>query len=288
MHPKVTQQIIDTYNEVGVTHVPGAFSLQWVAAMTKVIDGAINGLRDGTVEFGPDEKMRDVEFEDHGGYVRIISLYPRLPEMRALVEEKSDCAEIVADVIGSDVMRAWLDGSFLKEGDAEETATPWHNDECLFPLRGEHSPSMWVALTDVERDNAPLQTLAGSNKDAHRYVSSWAIEGAEIPPNFHPWDELLERVHAPDADIRVWEAKAGDMLVIHPKVIHASLPRTAGQDGRRIGFSLRWIGSDIRYEFNPTSKRSPFQDSALVKEGEPLPDEIIPVTWRRNGENATA
>ena len=49
MHPKVTQQIIDTYNEVGVTHVPGAFSLQWVAAMTKVIDGAINGLRDGTV-----------------------------------------------------------------------------------------------------------------------------------------------------------------------------------------------------------------------------------------------
>ena len=49
-------------------------------------------------------------------------------------------------------MRAWVDGTFLKEGSKEETATPWHNDECLFPFSGEHSPSMWVALTDMGPD----------------------------------------------------------------------------------------------------------------------------------------
>lgn len=284
MHPKVTQEIVDTYNDIGVAHVPSAFSQEWVESMSNMIDTVIDGLRAKTLSFGAHKTQRDVEFEDHGGYVRLINLYNRVPEMNALIAN-CDCAEIVADVIGSDEMRPWVDGTFVKEGTEEETATPWHNDECLFPLRGHHAPSMWVALTDVDLNNAPLQTLAGSNKDPHRYVSSWALDGVEAPANFHPWDELLERAHAPDADIRVWEAKAGDMLVIHPKTIHASLPRTAGQTGRRVGFSLRWIGSDIRYEFNPTAKRSPFQDVAGLQEGETIPEHIIPVTWRRNSEN---
>ena len=193
MHPKVTQEIIDAYKEVGVAHVPGVFAKEWVGRMTQVIDSIVAGLRDGSLVFGPHETMRDVEFEDRDGYVRLVNAYWRVPEMQALVEE-CDCAEVVADVIGSDEMRAWVDGTFLKEGNAEETATPWHNDECLFPFSGEHSPSMWVALTDMGPDNAPLLTLAGSNRDPHRYVSSWALEGTEAPPNFHPWSELLERV----------------------------------------------------------------------------------------------
>ncbi len=287
MHPKVTQAIIDTYNDIGVAQVPGAMPQKWVNDMIKVLDDALTSKRDGTNEFGPLEGQPDIQFEDHDGYVRMVNFYCRLPEMRTLVEE-SDCAHIVADVIGSNSMQPWTDGTFIKEGKDGATATPWHNDECLFPLRGHHSPSMWIALTDVDMTNAPLQTLAGSNKDPHRYVSSWALEGAEAPPNFHPWDELLERVKAPDADIRVWEAKAGDMLIIHPKTIHASLPRTAGQDGRRVGFSLRWIGSDIRYEYNPTAKRSPFQEHPDIKEGEPLPESIIPVIWRRNTQVGTA
>jgi ectoine hydroxylase-related dioxygenase (phytanoyl-CoA dioxygenase family) len=287
MHPKVTQDIIETYNEVGVTHVVGAMTQEWVAGMTKVIDDAILGIRTGTISFGPQEMIPDIQYEDHDGYVRLVNLYQRLPEMRDLVEH-SDCAQIVADVIGSDTMQPWTDGTFLKEGEDEATATPWHNDECLFPLRGHHAPSMWIALTDVDLNNAPVQTLSGSNKDSHRYVSSWALDGVKPPPNFHPWEELLERVHAPYADIRVWEVKAGDMLIIHPKTIHASLPRTAGQFGRRVAFSLRWLGSDIRYENNPTSKKSPFQNSPNIKEGEPLPAQLFPTTWRRNTENTAA
>ena len=256
MHPKVNQNIIDSYKEIGAVHIPDVFSSDWVRSMTYVIDTVVDGLREESIIFGPDEILKDVEFEDHDGYVRLVNAYFRVPEMRALVEE-CDCAEIVADVIESDEMRAWQDGIFLKEGQAEETATPWHNDECLFHFKGNHSPSMWVALTDVDHLNAPLQTLAGSNKDPHRYVSSWALDGVEAPPNFHPWSELLDRVNAPNADIRIWEVKAGDMLIIHPKTIHSSLPRLSDSRGRRIGFSLRWIGSDIRYEFNPTSKISP-------------------------------
>ena len=287
MHSTVRQEAVESYREVGVAHVPGVFPADWVERMTGVIDSMVAGLRDGSIRFGAHETMRDVEFEDHDGYVRLVNAYWRVPEMQALIEE-CGCAEVVADVIGSDEMRAWVDGTFLKEGSRAETATPWHNDECLFPFSGEHSPSMWVALTDMGADNAPLLTLAGSNKDPHRYISSWALEGVEAPANFHPWSELLERVSAPDADIREWHAEAGDMLIIHPKTIHASRPRTAKHAGRRLGFSLRWVGSDIRYQFNPTARKNPFEGSKLLKEGERIPDSVIPVTWRRSTRKRAA
>lgn len=280
LHPKVSAETIAQYREVGVAYIRRAFSAEWVRAMTAVIDHTIDGLRRGTISFGPHPLARKPEFEDHDGYVRLINLYWRLPKMRALVEG-SDCAQIVADVIGADVMRPWVDGTFMKEGNAPETATPWHNDECTFPFSGSHSPSMWVALTDVGRDNAPLQTLAGSNKDPHRYFSTFAVQTRTPPPEFHPWSELLARVSAPDADLRVWEAAAGDMLVIHPKTIHSSLPRAAAAKGRRLAFSLRWLGSDIRYQHNPTVVGSPFEGSTEVIEGQPLPDSIFPVSWRR-------
>ena len=87
----------------------------------------------------------------------------------------------------------------------------------------------------------------------------------EAPSNFHPWSELLERVSASEADIRVWEARAGDMLIIHPKTIHASKPRTADQTGRRLGFSLRWIGSDIRYQFQSHGRKKSIRGQRAVK-----------------------
>jgi ectoine hydroxylase-related dioxygenase (phytanoyl-CoA dioxygenase family) len=280
VHPKVSQSIIDSYRDVGVAHIKNAVSATWIAEMTRVLDTAIADLRANKDKPLPTTKFGPAQFEDHDGYVRLIKLYWHNANMRKIVEQ-SDCPHIVADVIGSDTMQPWTDGTFIKEGRDPQTATPWHNDECQFPLRGEHSPSMWIALTDVDLDNAPLQTLAASNKDPHRYVSSWAKDGAQPPSNFHPWTELLARVNAPDADIRVWPAKAGDMIVLHPKTIHASLPRTTQKDGRRIGFSLRWLGSDIRYEFNPTSQIPIFAGIDGIKEGEPIPESVLPVIWRR-------
>ena len=61
MHPKVSQDALDSYKEVGVAHVPGVFSKEWVERMPGVIDTVVAGLRDGSIAFGPHETMRDVE-----------------------------------------------------------------------------------------------------------------------------------------------------------------------------------------------------------------------------------
>lgn len=43
MHPKVNQEMIDTCREVGVAHVPGVFSRDWIQRITRVIDSVMPG-----------------------------------------------------------------------------------------------------------------------------------------------------------------------------------------------------------------------------------------------------
>ncbi|NBR16742.1 MAG: hypothetical protein EBT81_02315 [Gammaproteobacteria bacterium] len=100
-------------------------------------------------------------------------------------------------------VRFWMDATFVKDGSSAESATPWHNDECTFPFRGEMMPSFWVALTDVTMDNAPIVTLRGSNRDPWRYHSPMSNpEAFEV--EHIPWSHLERRVTRTDAPKDIW------------------------------------------------------------------------------------
>lgn len=282
MH-KVTQAHVEAYREFGTVHVPAVFDRGFVARLTGLIDQAIERLRDGSLprRVAPDPVFRDIEFEDHDGYVRLVNLMPRLPELRAAILD-SPAAETVAALTGASSLRFWLDATFSKVGLAAETATPWHNDECTFSLQGAQLPSLWIALTDVDADNSPLQTLVGSHRDVWRYHSPFLPQDVPRPDDYRPWDELLARVRAPDAAIRTWTAAAGDILLIHPRTIHGAPPRRSDAGGRRLAFTLRWIGSDVRWQPNPlTFGLAPFDRHPAMTLGAPPPDELFPIVWRR-------
>ncbi len=280
---KVTQAHVEAYREFGTVHVPGVFDRAFVSRLTGLLDQAIERLRDGSLSRrgAPDPVFRDIEFEDHDGYVRLVNLMPRLPELRAAILE-SPAAQIVAALTGASSLRFWLDATFSKVGLAAETATPWHNDECTFSLQGAQLPSLWIALTDVDADNSPLQTLVGSHRDVWRYHSPFLPQDVPRPDDYRPWDELLARVRAPDAAIRTWTAAAGDILLIHPRTIHGAPPRRSDAGGRRLAFTLRWIGSDVRWQPNPlTFGLAPFDRHPAMTLGAPPPDELFPIVWRR-------
>ena len=85
----------------------------------------------------------------------------------------------------------------------------------------------------------------------------------------------------PDAPIVTWPAKAGDMLIFHPQLIHGSLARTPGQPGRRIGFSSRWIGSDARWMPDDYAARIPvIEENPSVQYGKPAPEDVFPIVYR--------
>ena len=280
---KVTQAHVEAYREFGTVHVPGVFDRAFVSRLTGLLDQAIERLRDGSLSRrgAPDPVFRDIEFEDHDGYVRLVNLMPRLPELRAAILE-SPAAQIVAALTGASSLRFWLDATFSKVGLAAETATPWHNDECTFSLQGAQLPSLWIALTDVDDDNSPLQTLVGSHRDTWRYHSPFLPQDLPRPDDYRPWDELLARVRAPVAAIRSWSVAAGDILLIHPRTIHGAPPRRSDAVGRRLAFTLRWIGSDVRWQPNPlTFGLAPFDRHPAMTLGAPPPEDLFPVVWRR-------
>lgn len=280
---RVTTDHVDTYRRLGAVRVDGVFDRAFIDSLTGLLDESIAKLRSGALprqSASPDPVFRDIEFEDHDGYIRLVNLMPRVPAIREAILE-SPAAQTVAALTRATSLRFWLDATFSKEGNANETATPWHNDECTFSFQGDHLPSCWIALTDVGPDNSPLQTLDGSHRDAHRYHSTFFPRDVDRPPNYRPWQELLDRVHAPGAPISTWTAQAGDMLLIHPKTIHGAPPRAASAPGRRLAFTLRFVGSDVVWQPNAlTFGLAPFDRDPRMQRDAPPPEAVFPVIWR--------
>lgn len=284
MASKVTQAHRDQYAQDGCVKIEGVFDAHWVEMVTQGIDRIIATYEDGNQpeKVTSDSCQAPFFIDGEAGTYRILHLAAYAQEIQDWIKD-SPAAQTLADVMGANSLRYWLDAAFAKAGLKADTATPWHNDECTYPLSGEHSASLWMALTDVAEDNAPLLTLRGSNRDAHRYHSTFSPQDVQRPDNFRPWSELTERVSAADAPIQSWPAKAGDVLVIHPKTIHGSAPRTGAPSGRRLAFSSRWIGDDIRYAPNPLSLDIALKDGGKRPVvGEALPEDSFPITWRRS------
>ena len=271
-----------TYQELGTVHIPGQVAAPAIAGLTELLDEVIEAVRNGELgpPVDPHQVFQDTAMEDHDGYIRLVSIIPRVPAVRDWLLG-SGLVEVIADLIGANSLRLGLDGTFSKIGVASETATPWHNDECTSSLLGEQNVALWIGLTDVDENNSPLITLAGSHRDKYRYHSPFSPQDVELPPGYRPWSELLDRAQAPDADVRVWTTKAGDILVNHVKTIHAALPRKSDDGGRRLAFTVRFIGDDVVWNPNPLTTMSPFDSSPLMERGKPPPEELFPVVWRR-------
>lgn len=277
----VSERHRQTYAQHGAVRVEGVFDEPWLDAFSDAVMQLIEDTRAGRLSppERPDPAYGRMHLEDHDGYVRAINLLPYAPPIRRLLLA-SPAAQVVGEVIGASSLRLWVDGIFLKTGNAPQTATPWHNDECTYSFVGEHRPSLWIALTDVDEDNSPLITLSGSHLDPWRYHSPFSRQDVETPLGFLPWQHLVDRVNAPDAPVMTWPARRGDVIVLHPKTIHGSLPRNSAQPGMRLGYSVRWLGDDVRWSPNALNLAASFDSHPDMRRDAPPPESLFPVVWR--------
>ena len=284
----VTPRDVWTYRRDGIVKIERAFSPQWVqeltAAFDRVLEAAGKPNSGASVQLSGRASLKVVR--DSFGDLMVIGLPAHDPTFQRWIET-SPAAQICAELTGSSTMRFWIDASFQKDTTSDTNGTPWHNDYCTWPFWGEQLPILWMALTDVGPDDAPLRTLLGSHRDLHRYYSWLSPAGLECNAMYHPWQELLDKVAAPGAKIATWEVKAGDCLVMHPKMIHSSLPRTTAQPGRRLSFSTRWLGDDAIFApdaFTPSGDMVGGRCDMIVNA--PPSNEAFPVIWRKNDELA--
>jgi len=278
----VTKAQIEEYQTQGCTRVEGIFT-EWIAPLTAAIDRMAAIFEAGhtpvPIPPSPVQNPPSRHLTGEGG-IQLRNCIPCHPAFTDWAQT-SAAAQLVGELMQATHTALWMDASFIKQGTDPDAATPWHNDVCTFPFTGNHLPSLWIALTDVSADNAPMLTLTGSNLDPHRYHSPLSRQDMQLP-GYRPWAELEARCQAPDAPIRTWPAKAGDALLIHPKTIHASLPRTAGLPGRRVAFTTRWIGSDVIWQpddFSAVIRQ--LADHPDMRPGKAPPQSLFPPLWHQ-------
>jgi Phytanoyl-CoA dioxygenase (PhyH) len=285
----VRQPEVDTYRDEGATCIRGAFSGAWVrrlrAAHDRLVERCdavavldpVRGSR--TARLAGDARFPALQYQrSAAGTFGLRNAVFHDPDFAAWLWE-SPAAAIVARVIGASRLQFWFDQSFCKEGGSPESASAWHTDIGSFSFLGQQLPSFWVALTDVGRDDAPLQTIVGSHRDPRMFRPVFGREGVPLPPGYAELEEIHAVLRRPSTVVRTWELQAGDALLIHPFCQHASLPNTSSR-GCRIGFSSRWLGDDVTWQKRAMTFDYPDDPRfANVRQGEPAPLEGCPLLW---------
>ena len=278
----VTEDDKNFYEEHGVVCIVGQFDQEWVDKISAVC------LKNDITPGG--RRTVQKNSNDPGRFVAASNMSRENPDIMNFAKN-SPAGEIAARLMGLDEVRFFYDQLFVKEP-GTMAPTTWHNDLPFWPLNGNHVASVWIALTDIPRENSGLVYISGSHKwktmfypepatpDAFQsYVIDPDVKKLERCPIFH------EMFDSQDYRFLSWDMKAiilkaGDCLVHHPLVVHGS-GKNASLKNRRIAISLRYFGGDVTWHGQRTQFQVPgTSDEMFVSGTMPINDDIFPVVWQ--------
>ena len=227
----VTQEDKDTYLRDGVVCLRNVFDPAWIESLV------------------PMAKKITVDEEDVGLLPSAPGRYMSriVPEFRRFVFE-SPMAQAAAQTIGASRARFFFDEMFAKAPESD-SKTIWHCDRMGWPVSGVMVPSLWIPLNPVTHENC-LEVLSGSQ---HQDVPYWLFSPNArkmIKPDGrkpHPDEAALRENN--QGNFLSWEMNIGDMLVLHPWVLHYSSGNTSKD--WRIALSVRIFGDDIVWDPRP-------------------------------------
>jgi hypothetical protein len=276
----VPPALIEQYAREGAVLIPQPFSDDWIEGLLDAYRRIVRDWEAGSTDYPVTRR---------NGHVNVQNVVLRHPLYRRWATE-SAVASIVGQVTQSETVRFYFDNFFVKEGEAGENATMLHHDVPAFGFQGTKLPSFWLALTDVDESNAPLVTYAGSHGDcAHMFRSPVQKPGLPLLPGYREPGEIGPYLEAGGFERKVWPARKGDVIMVHPYTIHGSLPRVAGAGGgERIGFSSRWLGDDVRWRGTVYHEVEASTHPYELPYDSPPPDDLFPVIWTRDKGNVHA
>ena len=259
----ITQDDIDTYNRDGAVCIRKVLSQDWVDALLKEAREVI------------------VEKKDVGLLPTIPGRYMArcIPEFRRLMFE-GPVAEAAGKVLQSKEIRFFFDEFFAKPP-RSDAATLWHCDRMAFPVEGKMVPSLWIPLTPIVEENC-LEVLAGTqNDDVPYWLFSPNARKMIKPDDRVPHPEIESRRGEEGLRFLKWEMDPGDMLIVHPWVLHYSAGNPT--DDWRVAISERVFGDDIRWAPRPDCLNIAGVSFDEMLDGEKPEGDLFPLVWSEDG-----
>lgn len=263
----ITEEDADTYARDGVVCLRRVFDPEWLHSMQ-----------------GPARRLL-IDKEDFG----LLPTYPgrymarTIPEFRRFVFD-SPIAQAAARTLRSKSARFFFDEIFAKKPQSTEQ-TIWHTDRMGWPVTWETTmvPSLWVPLTPITKANS-LEVIVGTHTqdDKYRIFSPNARKMPHIEGRLpHPDGEAMRKDPVYAARFRTWNMEIGDMLVVHPWVLHYSHGNPT--DDWRIALSVRVFGDDVRWSPRPDCLNIAGVCFDEMVEGQAPGGDLFPLLWSEDG-----
>ncbi|MGI9598753.1 MAG: phytanoyl-CoA dioxygenase family protein [Acidimicrobiales bacterium] len=139
------------------------------------------------------------------------------------------------DILGRNAV-LWSSHAFCKlPNDGMEV--PLHQDANYWPFTPTKSVTIWLAIDDVDDENAAMHFVAGSHREGPMNHDELPLDGSVV---------LNRRVadHDRFTDRYVNELTAGEASLHTDLLLHGSRANTS--DRRRCGITLRFVAADVR------------------------------------------
>ena len=193
----------------------------------------------------------------------------------------SPAPAIVAQLLSTDKVNLFYDQIFVKEP-GSAAATPWHNDQPYWPVRGWPVMTLWLALDEVTFDSGALEFIRGSHRWNRWFQPFVAAKDGGVDQVLTKTDAQFEALPDFDAaradyDIACWEMQPGDLLAFHALTVHGA---RANHDNnrRRRGYAVRYTGREAKYHVGPAN--NPRLINHTLQHGDALDSEQFPVVFQ--------
>jgi len=140
----------------------------------------------------------------------------------------------------------WASSFFIKEP-FSKAVVGWHQDAYYWPMKPQHSVTVWLAFDDVDPENGSMKIIPGSHKGGvikHKHSKQTdSVLTLELENGMFREDTAVQ-----------FRLKAGEVSLHDDRAIHGSPANPSAR--RRAGLTIRYSGTEVKNDLtvNPNFK----------------------------------
>jgi len=176
--------------------------------------------------------------------------------------------EFFTELWGSQHVWYFAEEVFLKRN-GKGGRTPWHQDTSYLPWEGKHWANAWISFEAVPKPNA-LEMIKGSHReilyDGTNFLDAddptAPLHGGDTLPRL-PDIEAARKTNPNQYEVLSWATQPGDMVVLHPGMLHGGAPVDATFRDRHT-LVLRFFGDDSFFCSLPSHSVSGYTTAGVL------------------------